>query len=41
MFSVKFEYVTDHNYEKPFVQPIFLYCDEHETSIIKRTGEYL
>ena len=38
MFSVKFEYVTDHNYEKPFVQPIFYIAMNMKHQLLKEQG---
>ena len=36
--SVKFEYVGDHNYEKPFVQPIFYIAMTMKHQILKEQG---
>jgi len=36
--SVKFEYVTDHNYEKPFVQPIFYIAMNMKHQLLKEQG---
>jgi len=38
MISVKFEYVTDHNYEKPFVQPIFYIAMNMKHQLLKEQG---